>query len=253
MDAYTDRSQPAASTDDRRESKERRDSKRGSKTWLIPAGVLAAAVALYFLVPGVREFGQEAYAVLGSGDRARTEQWVRGFGAWGPAAVLLLMVAQTVIPVIPSVLLMVVTVLAYGPLWGGLLTFGGLLLAAAVAFGLGRALGPATIDRLIGEKTERKVEEFVERYGAWGVVVARISPVVSTDAVSFVAGLVCMRFARFMLATAAGTLPLTALVAWLGEDIDRMQTGLIWISVVSLGAFAAWVIYDHRRRARAGA
>lgn len=227
-----------------------RGSARNRHGWLIPVGVVAALAALYFTLPGVREFAQEAYAVLGSGDRARTEQWVRGFGAWGPAAILVLMVAQTIIPVIPSVLLMVVTVLAYGPLWGGLLTFGGLLLAAAVAFGLGRALGPATVDRLIGEQTERKVEEFVERYGAGGVIVARISPVVSTDAVSFVAGLVCMGFPRFMLATAVGTLPLTALVAWLGEDVDRMQAGLLWISAISLAAFAGYVVYDRRRRAR---
>jgi uncharacterized membrane protein YdjX (TVP38/TMEM64 family) len=220
----------------------------GRRAWLVPLGVVLGLAGAYLLVPGVREFADEAYAVLGSGDRARIERWVRGFGAWGPAAILLQMVAQTVIPVIPSVLMMVVTVLAFGPLWGGLLTFAGLLLAAAVAFGLGRALGPATVGRLIGERTERKVEAFVERYGAWGVIVARISPVVSTDAVSFVAGLVGMRFARFLLATAAGTIPLTVLVAWLGTDVDRMQTGLVWVSVISLAAFAAYVAYDRRRR-----
>ena len=223
---------------------------RAGKAWLVPLGVFAAVGALYTLSPAAREFAQDAYAALGSGDRARTEQWVRGFGAWGPATVLLLMIAQTVIPVIPSVLLMVVTVLAYGPLWGGALTFGGLLLAASVAFGLGRALGPATVGRLVGERTERKVEEFVDRYGAWGVIVARISPVISTDAVSFAAGLVGMRFPRFVLATAVGTLPLTVLVAWLGEDVDRLQAGLIWISVVSLAAFVAYVIRDRRRCAR---
>ena len=135
----------------------------------------------------------------------------------------------------------------------GVLTFGGRLLAATVAFGRERALGPATVGRLIGERTERKVEDFVEHYGAWGVIVARVSPVISTDAVSFAAGLVGMRFPRFIFATAVGTLPLTALVAWLGEDVDRLQTGLVWISVISVAAFVAYVIRDRRRRARADA
>ena len=63
---------------------------------------------------------------------------------------------------------------------------------------------------------------------------------------SIVAGLVGMRFWRFVLATAAGTLPLTVLVAWLGADIDRLKTGLIWVSVASLAIFIAYVIYDRQ-------
>jgi len=94
------------------------------------------------------------------------------------------MVAQTLLAFIPSVLIMVVSVLAYGPLWGGLLSWGGLVMAALVAYGIGRALGPVTVDRLIGRKTEQKLKRFVERYGVWGIIVARISPALSTDAVS---------------------------------------------------------------------
>ena len=92
--------------------------------------------------------------------------------------------------------------------------------------------------------------ETLERYGVWGVVAARLSPVLSTDAVSIVAGLVGMRFWRFVLATAAGTLPLTVLVAWLGADIDRLKTGLIWVSVVSLATFVGYVAYDRWKARR---
>lgn len=218
------------------------------REWLLPLGILGALVATFAAVPGAREFAHEAYDVLGSGDRARTERWVRTFGAWGPVAVLALLIGQTLVPVIPSVLLMVVAVLAYGPLWGGALTFVGLLLAASVAWGLGRALGPCTVRKIVGAGTERRVEALVERYGAGAIVVARLSPVVSTDAVSFVAGLVGMGFPRFILATGAGTLPLTALIAWLGDGVDRMRTGLAWVSAVSVLAFVLYIIWDRRRR-----
>jgi uncharacterized membrane protein YdjX (TVP38/TMEM64 family) len=157
------------------------------------------------------------------------------------------MLLQTLVAFLPSVLIMVVSVLAYGAMWGSLLAWGGLLVAALMAYCIGRALGPITISKLIGSKTEHQVATFVDRYGFWGIIAARISPALSTDAVSYAAGLTRMRLASFLVATAAGILPLVALIAFLGEDIDRLKTGLIWISVISLLVFLGYVIYDHRK------
>ncbi len=143
--------------------------------------------------------------------------------------------------------------LAFGPWWGGLLSYAGLLLAASVAYGLGRALGPVTVVKMLANKTEAKLEGFVENYGFWAIIVARISPVVSTDAVSIIAGLAKMALWRFMGATAVGTLPLTLLVSYLGADIDRLQMGLIWVSVISMAVFVACVVVDRRRKAGSSA
>lgn len=216
-------------------------------TWLIPLGLLALIGALYAFWPAFQSFADEAYRVAASGDQARLQTWVQGFGPWGFVVILALMLAQTVLAVIPSILMMVVAVLAYGPWVGGLLAWGGLLFAASFAYGIGRSLGPVTVDRVVGAKTERKVTRFVERYGVWGIIAARVAPAISTDAVSFVAGLVRMGYVRFIAATAAGTLPLTVLIAWLGEEYTRLKTGLIWVSVVSLVLFVGYVLYDRRR------
>jgi uncharacterized membrane protein YdjX (TVP38/TMEM64 family) len=239
-------SQRNSATD--QERTDRNHDAQSRLTWLVPLGVIAALLLAYFVWPGFRSLVDEAYRVVTSGDRAQLEAWVSGFGAWGPALIYALMVAQTLLAFIPSLLVTVVPVLAYGPLWGGLLAWSGLLLAALVAYGIGRSLGPVTVERLIGHKTERQIEGFVERYGIWGVVAARISPALSTDAVSFVAGLVKMRLWRFALATAVGTLPLVVLVAFLGSDLERLRGGLIWVSVLSLGAFVLYVVWDRRRR-----
>jgi uncharacterized membrane protein YdjX (TVP38/TMEM64 family) len=59
-----------------------------------------------------------------------------------------------------------------------------------------------------------------------------------------------MNYWRFLLATALGTLPLTILIAWLGADIDRLKSGLIWVSVISVALFLAYVVYDRRRMAQ---
>lgn len=224
------------------------EAKQSRLTWLIPLVIIGALVLLYFVWPGYRNFISEAYGVITSGDRGELERWVSGFGAWGPLLIYALMIAQTLLAFIPSLVVTVVPVLAYGPLWGGLLAWSGLLLAACAAYGIGRALGPVTVERFIGQKTERKVESFVKQYGIWGVIAARVSPALSTDAVSFVAGLVRMGFWRFLTATAAGTLPLVALIAFLGRDFDNLRGGLIWVSLISLATFALFVVWDRRRK-----
>lgn len=203
---------------------------------------------LYFVWPPFQTFIGEAYQVLSSGRQDRIESWVRSFGAWSYVMVVLLMLMQTIVAFLPSLVLMVVAVVSFGSVVGGLLAWGGLLLAASLGYVVGRSFGVVTVDRLLGTKTERRVEHFIERYGIWAVVAARISPVLSTDAVSIAAGLGRMAYLRFIAATAAGTLPLTILVAWLGADVDRLKTGLVWISVASLTMFVVYVVYDHRRR-----
>ena len=222
-------------------------SKEGRWTWLVPVGLIAALFGLYFIAPPYRAFIDRAYSLISSGDQAGFESWIRGFGAWGPVAIFALMIMQTLLAFIPSVIIMVVTVLAYGPLWGGLLTWLGLMVAAGVGYGIGRAVGPATVNQLIGEKTEQKIEGFVEDYGLWAIIAARVSPALSTDAVSFVAGLVEMGVGRFLLATGLGILPLTVLIAYLGADFSRLESGLIWVSAISVVIFTAYVIYDRRR------
>lgn len=222
-------------------------SGKSRATWIIPLLLLGSLAALYFLWPDFNRVVAEGYRVLTSEDEQRVESWVSGFGAYGYLAILGLMLLQTIVAFLPSILPMVIAVLAYGPFLGGALAWGGLMVAATLGYGIGRAFGPVTVDRMLGHETEQKVERMVERYGLWAIIAARISPVLSTDAVSIVAGLVKMSFPRFLLATGAGTIPLTILIAILGADIQRLKTGLIVISAVSVAIFVGYVIYDRRR------
>lgn len=227
------------------------NTKQSKWTWLIPVGLLALLIGLYFLWPGFQKFVDEAYRVLSIGEQQQVEQWVDGFGFWRFAVIFALMLMQVVLAFLPSVIVMVVCVVAFGPVLGGLLAWIGMLVAASFGYGIGYWLSDVAFSRLIGAFTERKMEHFVDRYGVWAVVAARISPVLSTDAVSITAGLVQMRFLKFALATGVGTIPLTILIAWLGSDINLLKSGLIWISVVSMAVFVGYVLYDHKKQ-RAG-
>ena len=212
--------------------------------WIIPI-VFAALVALaYVAIPPFHDFVDKAYRLIANERQDAFQQWIEGYGAWAPITLMALMLLQTIIPVIPSVAIMVAAVLAFGLVWGSVLSWLGLLAAACLAYVGGRLLGPATIYRLIGAKTENRLEAILDDYGMAGVVFARVSPALSTDAISFVAGLVGMRFGRFIAATAVGTLPLLLLIAVLARDFNTLERGLLIMSIVSAVMFVAYLGYQ---------
>lgn len=191
---------------------------------------------------------KEGWEVLTSGDEKRISAWVEQFGFWGPFFIVLAMVAQMFLLVINAVALMLVAIIAYGPVWGSLIAVAAVVIASTIGFLIGRALGAAGVRKIIGSKAEDKVCEFVSDYGVWAVIVARISPFLSNDAVSFVAGITKMNYFKFIGATLAGIVPLTILLAWLGESNERLINGLMWVGGVSVVLFIGYILYDRYSR-----
>ncbi|PRY07361.1 putative membrane protein YdjX (TVP38/TMEM64 family) [Pontibacter ummariensis] len=214
--------------------------------WPLYATILlfGGLVAAYFVFPGFKHGVHEAWQVLSSGDKQRISQWVGQFGFWGPFFIMAAMVAQMFLLVINVVALMLVAIIAYGPVWGSVIAISAVAVASTVGYWIGHGIGEAGVSKLIGQKAERKVAGFVDRYGSWAVIIARISPFLSNDAISIVAGLARMGYFKFLGATLAGIVPLTVLLAWLGESNERLKTGLIWISAISLVLFIGYVLYD---------
>lgn len=227
-----------------RDEEEQDDGKESKWPLIITGLIIAALVGSYFIFPGFQQGVQNAWDVLSSGDEQRISEWVSQFGFWGPFFIVLAMIAQMFLLVINVVALMLVAIIAYGHFWGSLIAIGAVLVASTVGYWIGRSVGEAGVSKLIGRKTEKKVIGFVDDYGIWAIIIARISPFLSNDAVSFVAGLARMSYLKFISATMAGIVPLTVLLAWLGQNNDRLKSGLIWVSVVSLAAFIIYVVYD---------
>ncbi|HKJ78975.1 MAG TPA: TVP38/TMEM64 family protein [Prolixibacteraceae bacterium] len=223
------------------------DTKQSKKPLIISALVLAGAVASYFFIPEVNGFLNEAWNTLTSGNEEMISNWVDNLGFWGPLFIVLAMTLQMFLLVIPSPLLVVVSVLAYGPFWGSLIAISAIMVASTTGYFIGKYLGQNTIDRLIGHKKEQQLEFYVERYGSWAVFITRLTPLLSNDAISLVAGILRMNYWKFILATLAGITPLTVLIAYFGENNERLKNGLIWVSAISLVIFVAYVIFDRKK------
>ena len=230
------------------------EESRGQSKWIfIVSGLLLGSLVLcYFFVSQFQQFVDEAFRILSSDDQERIKQWVSGFGPWGPLFIVAAMVAQMFLIVIPSVVLMVVSTLAYGPLWGSLWSLVAVLVASSLAYFIGLQLGNSFVDKLIGKQAEEKVNGYIQKYGAWAIVLFRVSPFLSNDAISFVAGIGRMRYATFIVATAGGIAPLIGVIAYVGKDTDTLQTSMIWISAATAVAFVVYLLYRRHQKSKEG-
>ena len=224
-----------------------RDPWRRRIPWAIAAAILlilgAGAALLWMLAP---DWTRQGYDVIAAGDLAGIREWIRSAGYWGPVTLIALMSLQMFLLVVPSWLLMIAAVLVYGPWAGGALAVLAIVIAAAVGYAIGRIAGQPTIDALLGDQTQAWVHRQTDRYGLWAVVITRLNPLLSNDAISILAGAVRLRFSQFMLATLAGIVPLAIATAVLGAQAKDAKTMLVAMSglvAASLVGRIAWRRY----------
>jgi len=142
-------------------------------------------------------------------------EWLRGFGAWGWLAGIVLLMLDLVLP-IPSTVVMSALGFVYGPVWGGFFAAGGSWLAGLFAYGLCRSLGPGVARKLVGEKDLARGHALFARVGGWLVAWSRWLPVFQ-ETIACMAGLTRMPFGAFVVALACGCLPMGFAFAAIGH------------------------------------
>ena len=229
------------------ENEEKENEHRAKWPVYLSLALLVTLILLYIFVPAVQEAVIEAWEVLTSGDSQKIADWAEQFGLWGPLIIVLAMVAQMFLFVIPSPILMVVAIIIYGPHMGAIVSLAAIFCASSVGYGIGAYFGSKLIDSFVGSATNEKMQRFLEKYGFWAVVISRISPFLSNDAVSFVGGSLKMGYWRFIAATMAGVLPLVVLIALLRENYENMTTGLVIVGIISILGFLVYLWWEKRR------
>lgn len=177
--------------------------------------VALAVTTLYALSAGFHAETSHAMSVLASGDGEAIRAYLLSFGAWAPVISVLLMLLQAVATPVPSALVVFANGLAFGVFWGGLLSLFGQTLAATACFWFARSLGRKPVEALAGKLGLTHYDRWFSRWGVTGILVSRLIPGLSFDAVSYASGLTGIRFWRFLAATAAGIAPQSFLYAYL--------------------------------------
>ena len=84
----------------------------------ISLAILAGLIASYFVFYDFKAGVDEAFDVLTSKDRPRIKAWVDRFGLFGPIVLILAMTLQMFLLIIPNLLLFIISIMCYGPIWG---------------------------------------------------------------------------------------------------------------------------------------
>jgi len=223
-----------------------RKKKQSKAPLLIGFALLAVLVGSYFIFPGFHDGVDEAFDVITSEDQDRIQHWVKRYGALGPIVLIFAMTVQMFMLIVPNILLFMIAIICYGPVWGTLISLAGVAASSTLGYFIGKKLGPRAIDRFVSQNTQNKMCIFIERYGTKAVAIMRLSSL-SSDALGFVAGILEMSYKKYILATLSGILPVIILIAIYGRS-GKIETALIWIGGISLVLLIVYIILDRNKR-----
>ncbi len=202
------------------------------------AGILTGLAILGIGLLGVWLVAPSALAgarVLMDGERL--EILVTRAGLWGPLLIVALMTVAVVASPIPSAPIALAAGAAYGHFWGTVQVVTGAELGALIAFGLARVLGHDVLRRVFGDRVDAGLLGSQTALTAT-VFASRLMPFVSFDMISYAAGLSRLHAWRFALATLAGIIPASFLLAHFGGeavsgDLGRTTTAALVLGLVT--------------------
>ncbi len=154
--------------------------------------------------------------------------YIAGYGALAPVISAVLMIFQSVIAPLPAFLITFANGTLFGFWWGSLLSWSSSMVGAACCFYIARYLGIERMTRLISQPAVDKTNAFVEKYGTYAILIARLIPFISFDVVSYFAGATRMRFLGFWIATGIGQMPATLVYSYLGDRISANIKLMLW-------------------------
>ena len=157
-------------------------------------------------------------------------------GMFGPLAVIGLMMIAVVMSPIPSAPIALAAGAAFGHVWGTIYVLLGAEIGALIAFGIARLLGYEVLKKWFGEERLSLGLLGSQNMLTWLVFVTRLLPFISFDLVSYAAGLTSITVLRFTIATLAGIIPASFLLAHFGGEMVSANPERIMIAVIAAGA-----------------
>ena len=209
--------------------------------------VILLLVVLIGLVLGgvyhrqVWEYFLELIAAFQSIETARA--YIASYGALAPVVSAILMVFQSVIAPLPAFLITFANGTLFGFWWGSLLSWSSSMVGAASCFYIARYLGIQRVTQLISQPAVEKANDFVEKYGIYAILIARLIPFISFDVISYFAGATRMRFLGFWVATGIGQMPATLVYSYLGESASPHIKWILFVfGIVIAISIVRWLL-----------
>lgn len=205
--------------------------------WLILLALCVAGI-VYLAIPSVNDWINHAASVLGSANVDAVIEYIRSFGPYAMVFSFFLMVFSSLIAPLPAFMITLSNAAIFGWWQGAILSWSSAMVGAALCFLLSRGLGRDVVEKFAGKGALASVEGYFEKYGTKTILVCRLLPFVSFDAVSYFAGLTPLKFWPFFIATGIGQTPATIVYSYVGGMLTGgariMMTGLLCLFALSI-------------------
>ena len=231
---------------------------KANLTRLILLLVIALVLVMYLAVPGINAFVNQAMAVLGSANLDAVAAYIRSFGAYAMAFSFMLMVFSSLLAPLPAFMITLSNAAIFGWWQGAILSWSSAMVGSALCFFLARGLGRDVIEKLAGRGALAGVEGYFQKYGTKTILICRLLPFVSFDAVSYFAGLTPIKFLPFFIATGLGQTPATIVYSYVGGMLTggakALMIGLLCLfSLVILAGIIKQIYTEHQAKKAAKA
>lgn len=211
---------------------------------LVGAAVVAALLGAY----GVMYWTGALASIT---DATTLERYVIELGILGPLAIVGLLGTAVVLNPIPSAPIALAAGAAYGHVWGTVYVVIGAEAGALVAFAIARLVGYEVLRRWLGARLSLGPLKSQNALMA-AVFLSRLLPFVSFDLVSYAAGLTPLSPWRFAVATLAGIIPASFMLAHFGARMAAADARWVTAAVLALGLLTLLPIVGKALLARFG-
>lgn len=224
--------------------------KWGSKLVLLV--IAAVAILAYMFVPAVNEWMSNVLKMFATGDFTVVREFVASYGTYAMAVSFFLMVLTSIAAPLPAFLITFANASLFGWWQGAILSWSSAMAGAAVCFFIARILGRDVVEKLTSKAGLMQIDEFFEKHGRQSILIARLLPFVSFDAVSYAAGLTSMTFWSFFIATGLGQTPATIVYSYVGGMLTGgarlVVTALLIIFALSILIVLIKQVYTERQK-----
>ncbi len=222
--------------------------KRGAAFWPLWLRLIVAVLIVGILAAPLLLWRREITDLFVERDRVIAA--LRSAGAWGPAVLIGLHVAQVIAAPIPGQAINFVSGYLFG-FWAGLgYSWVGAMLGSAAAMALARLAGRPLVVRLVDPMLLERLDRLAAGRGLGFFFLLFLIPGLPDDIACFAAGLTRLPLSALLVAAAIGRIPGIMAAVWAGASAGQIGWQS-WAALAGLSLLAAALVWRYGERFQA--
>jgi len=162
------------------------------------------------------------------------KQYILGLNFIGPILIIVLYILFN-IALMPTFYFIFISSYLYGPFYGFLLGWFGMIIGLTSSFLSSRYIFRKDFTKKFGNtKIVKTLEDYIQKYHGWAVIFFRLFFVIPYNIQNPAYGLTSVKLYIYVLCSAIGILPTTILYIWLGHLVAENKIGIHDVRNVSL-------------------